>query len=214
MKNEFKKYLEDKEIYKFIKDTIQENQNVLLIIDGDKSELPEIIETYTDTWGKMLRLIQIKKFVNNGESIYTMHPDFENIEYAEIEDAAIETEDIQYDEEYHLTGVSDTIRQLYNDIKNDVLKANPSLIFNPQKYYISIRNDRNIAFFMIRRKKIRLVVMQSDVETRKELTKHTIKTLTPGIQRFWNGPSCAIILDNNENLEEVKRLIKKLAAKV
>lgn len=214
IKKEFKKYLGEKEIYKFIKDTIERSQNILLVIDGDKKELPEIMETYSDTWGKMVKLILIKKFFNNGDTIYTMHPDFENIEFADIEnEISADTEDIEYNEDYHFDGVSETVRQIYGDLKADLLKANSSLIFNPQKHYISIRKDRNIAFFITGRKKIRLVVMQSDEETRKEIIQQPVKTLTAGVQKFWNGPSCAIIIETTEHLNEVKTLLRKLVAK-
>lgn len=213
IKKEFKKYLGEKEIYKFIKDTIERSQNVLLVNDGDKKELPEIMETYSDTWGKMVKLILIKKFYNNGDTIYTMHPDFENIEFADIEnEISVDTEDVEYNEEYHFDGVSETVRQIYVDLKTDLLKANSSLIFNPQKHYISIRKNRNIAFFIIGRKKIRLVVMQSDKETRKEIIQHPVKTLTVGVQKFWNGPSCAIIIETTEHLSEVITLLRKLVA--
>lgn len=52
LKNEFKNYLKNREIYKFIKDVIDNSKNILLLIDGEKKELPEIIETYSDTWEK------------------------------------------------------------------------------------------------------------------------------------------------------------------
>ncbi len=210
MKKEFKKYLGEKEIYKFIKDTIARSQNILLVIDGDKKELPEIMETYSDTWGKMVKLILIKKFSYNSDTIYTMHPDFENIEFADIEnEISADTESIEYNEDYHFDGVSETVRQIYNELKADLLKANSKLIFNPQKYYISIRKDKNIAFFIIGRKKIRLVVMQSDEETRKVITQNPVKTLTASVQKFWNGPSSAIIIETNEHLNEVKTLLRK-----
>ena len=214
LRKEFKKYLGEKEIYKFLKDTTQRSQNILLVIDGEKQELPEIMETYSDTWGKMVKVIIIKKFSQNGESIYTMHPDFENIEFADIENETTpDTESIEYTEEYHLEGVSETVRQIYYDIKNDLLKVTPDLIFNPKKYYISIRKERNIAFFIIGRKKIRLVVMNSEEDTRKEINQHPIKTLAANVQKFWNGPSCAIIIDTTENLGEVKSLLRKLITK-
>jgi predicted transport protein len=215
LKREFKKYLGDKEIYKFLKDTIERSQNILLVIDGDKKELPEIMDTYSDTWGKMVKLILIKKFSNGTETIYSMHPDFENIEFAEIENETIsETEDIEYTEEYHLEGVSEPVRNIYNELKTHVLKVSTGTIFNPQKYYISIRRERNIAFFIINRKKLRLVVMQSETETRNELKFHSIKTLTEKVQKFWNGPSCAIILETTDNLDEIKTLLTKLVTKV
>ena len=116
LKKEFKKYLGEKEMYKFIKDTIERSQNILLIIDGDKKELPEIMETYSDTWGKIVKLILIKKFTNNSDAIYTMHPDFENIEFADLEDEiSADTEEIGYNEEYHFEGVSEIVRQIYSE---------------------------------------------------------------------------------------------------
>ena len=214
IKKEFKKYLGEKEIYKFIKDTIERSQNILLVIDGDKKELPEIMETYSDTWGKMVKLILIKKFFNSEDAIYTMHPEFENLEFAYIEnEISTNTDDMDYDEDYHFDGVSELVRQIYGDLRADLLKANSSLIFNPQKYYISIRKDRNIAYFKISRKKITLVVIQSDEETKKEITHHTVKTLTAGVQKFWNGPSCAIIIETTEHLDEIKTLLRKLITK-
>jgi len=213
IEKEFKKYLSEKEIYKFVKDTIERSQNILLVIDGDKKELPEIMEIYSETWGKMVKVILIKKFFNNGDTIYTMHPDFENIEFADIEnEISADTEDIEYNEDYHLDGVSKTVKQIYNDLKTK-LKTIPSLKFNPQKHYISICKDQNIAFFLIGRKKIRLIVMQSYDETRKEIIHHPVKPLTESVQKFWNGPSCAIIIETTEHLSEVKTLLKKLVAK-
>ena len=201
-------------MYKFIKDTIERSQNILLIIDGDKKELPEIMETYSDTWGKIVKLILIKKFTNNSDAIYTMHPDFENIEFADLEDEiSADTEEIGYNEEYHFEGVSEIVRQIYSELKADLLSLNPNLIFNPQKHYISIRKVKNIAFFITGRKKIRLVVMQSDKETRNEITHHPIKTLTAGVQKFWNGPSSAIIIETTDHLDEVKTLLRKLATR-
>ena len=52
--------------------------------------------------------------------------------------------------------------------------------------------------------------MQSDEETRREIIHHPVKTLSAGVQKFWNGPSCAIIIDKEENLNEVKELLNKL----
>ena len=214
LKKEFKKYLGENEIYKFLKDTIEHSQNILLVIDGDKKELPEIMETYSDTWGKMVKLILIRKFVQNGEVIYFMHPDFENIEFAEIEEESEkEEENIDYSEEYHLEGASELVRNIYMDLKAHILTVSPTIIFNPKKYYISIRKERNLAFFIIHRKKIRLIVMQGDVETRAELAHHSIKILTEKVQKFWNGPSCAVIIESSENLDEIKSLLTKLITK-
>ena len=212
LKKEFKKFLGEREIYKFVKDTLDRSQNVLLIIDGEKRELPEIIDTYSDTWGKMLKLIQIKKFTNNGEIIYTIHPEFENLEYAIIEDEILDNfEEVEYNEEYHLKGCSETVRQIYNELKSDLLNSDPTLLFNPKKYYIAIKKEKNVSFFLFSNKKIRIIVMQSDELTRREIKNHTIKSLSASVQKFWNGQSCAMLVESLENLEEVKTLLRKFA---
>ncbi len=211
LKTELKSFLGEKEIYKFIKDTIEKSQNILLVLDGEKKELPEIIDTYTDTWGKMVKLVLLKKFSQNGGVFYTMTPDFEDIEFAEVETETSSREaNTEYTEEYHFEGVSDSIKQVYSNIKRQLLDQNPNLVFNPQKSYISIRKERNLAFFIIQRKKISVVVLKPEDETRKQIHHHTIKTLTPRVQKFWGGPSCAIIIENADVLGEVVDFFKPL----
>lgn len=178
-----------------------------MIIDDEKKELPEIMETYSDTWGKMVKLLLLKKFSQNGEIIYSMHPDFENIEFVP-EGETMDTPG-EYTEEYHLEGVSETVKNIYTDIKDYLLKVNPSLIFNPTKHYISIRKEKNFAFFWLSRKKINLVIMNPEDDARKVVTKHSIKTLTSSVQKFYGGPSCGITMDSENNLDEIKDLLKK-----
>ncbi|MEW6525075.1 MAG: phage portal protein [Spirochaetota bacterium] len=84
IKKEFRKFLGEKEIFKFINDTIEGSQNILLIIDGDKSELPEIVDTYTDTWGKIVKTIKINIFKNNNDLIFSMTPDFLRAYYESV----------------------------------------------------------------------------------------------------------------------------------
>ncbi|MFM2385496.1 MAG: hypothetical protein RL660_253 [Bacteroidota bacterium] len=211
LKREFKKYLGDREVYKFVKDTIQKSQNILLVIDGEKKELPEIMETYADTWGKMVKLVLLRKFSSGADNIYAMHPEFENIEFAEIENET-DGSTIDYDEDYHLEGVSESVRDIYKAIKENVLTINPNLVFNPQKYYISIKRDRNIAFLITTRKKVKLVVMQSDEQTRTEIKNNAVKTLTPSVQKFWNGTCCAIVVEDIEHIKEVNDLMARLIA--
>jgi hypothetical protein len=115
LRGEFKKYLGQTEIYKFLSDIVESSQNILLIADGAIPELPEIMDTYTDTWGKMVRYLEIKKYLSGGDTIYSITPDFETLQYTEtpseeIEDEEAETERPKYSEEYHLDGVSTFIQ--------------------------------------------------------------------------------------------------------
>ena len=56
--------------------------------------------------------------------------------------------------------------------------------------------------------------MQSDEITRNEISKHSVKTLSPGVQKFWNGPSCEIIIEDIVNIEEISILLNKLIEKM
>ena len=93
---------------------------------------------------------------------------------------------------------------------NYILKENPTINFNPQKYFISIRKDKNLAFFILGRKKIRLVVLYSFDKTKEIIKENSIKELSEGVQKFWNGPSCAVIIENDSYLDEIKKLLKIL----
>jgi hypothetical protein len=83
LEEEFRKHLGKREIYKTVKDAMENNQNILLILDEIKPELQEVFETYTDTWYKMVNLEILKEYIANGKKIFTINPDFEDIEFAE-----------------------------------------------------------------------------------------------------------------------------------
>ena len=118
----FRKYLGQTEVYKFISDIIESSQNILLVADGSTSELPEIMDTYTDTWGKMVRYLEVKKYVNGSDIVYSITPDFETLQCTETtdEDVAkqeVETEGPKYSEEYHLDGVSPLSKEICARLK-------------------------------------------------------------------------------------------------
>ena len=210
LKKEFKKYLGEKEIYKFIKDVIDDSQNILLIIDGEKKELPEIIDTYSDTWGKMVKLLIIRKFSHKEDEVFMLEPEFERIEYAQEESVdEVEPTD-SYTEEFHLDGVSEEIKTAYFKIKEKLLKTKSEIKFNPQKYYISIVYKKNVAFFHFRKKKFGIVIMLPEENIKEKIQSHRIKSLSEGVQRFYNGPCAEVIIEDVKKLEEVISLLKTL----
>jgi predicted transport protein len=210
LKQQFKKYLGEKEIFKFLNDVVDSSQNILIVIDGDKPELPEIMDTYSDTWGKMVKVIVAKKFTCDQESIFSIHPEFETLEYSPPE--VIPEREIQTDisEEYHLEGVKDHVKQIYAFIKDRVLASNPSFIFNPQKHYISIRGKKNIAFIYPRKAKVRLIPMMPEEEIRQKLKHHNVKTLSESVQRFYNNPCASVDVNDLNNIDEIIDIIKTL----
>jgi predicted transport protein len=212
LKKEFKKYLGETEIYKFIKDLVDSSQNILLIMDGEKDELPEIMETYSDTWGKMVKVLTLRKFTCGDSSIYTLDPDFENIEYAYVEPVAKaeQTEGMEYSEEFHLDGVDKEVRETWYLVRKELQNAYPTIIFNPTKYYISIKLGKVRSYFQFRKKKIRLVAMLPEDEVRRKIQKHTVVHLTDSVQGFWNGQCCEIIIENSKDLDEIIDVLKAI----
>ena len=151
MKNEFQRYLGNKEIYKFLSDTIDNSQNILIVIDGQKAELPEVIDTYTDTWGKVVKIMIVKKFIYQNEILFTIDPAFKDIEYSNIEPEELEPEgESDQDENYHHNGTNEIVKQIYNKIKSDLLAYDNTLIFRPKKHYIAIAKNKNVSFLHLK----------------------------------------------------------------
>ncbi len=211
LKKNFQKLINDKEIYKYINDVIENSQNILLILDEEKIELPEIMDTYTDTWGKIVKLQIIKKFTNNNDAIFTMQPEFESIEYStlkSIED--VENSKVEITEEFHLDGVQDVIKDIYFQLKKKLMVINDSIIFNPQKYYISIVNKKNVAYFIFSKKKIRLVVMRPLEDYSESIKVNKISTLSESVQKFYGAPCGSIYIDNIKGIDEIISVLNPL----
>jgi len=214
LRNDLKARIGNKEVFKFLKDTIENSQNILLIIDDEKNELPEITETYTDTWGKMVRVTIFKQYIGQDKSdiILSLSPDFENIENIDIvsTESDIKDKSIIYSEGFHLDGVTEEIKNLYHKLKEELISQIPNLAFNSQRYYISLRKKRNFAFIKIKRKKITIVAMLEENIIRQKIKYHAIESLADGVQRFYNGPCARIVLTDGKHLNEVIDLLKEI----
>lgn len=205
LRAQFKRYLGEQEIFKFLSGVIDSSQNILLVMDGDKPELPEIMDTYSDTWGKMVRIMTVRKFVNGDDRIFVSDPEFETIEYAyqEIGSEDESTSGVVYSEEFHLEGVNDNVKQVYYALKDSTMEMYDSHVFSPQKYYVSIRGAKNIAFIKFRKKKIRLVIMLPEDVIRARVTHHNITSLSEAVQKFYNGPCAAVDIDGVDEIGEI-----------
>jgi len=215
LKKELKSRIGKKEIFKFVKDTIENSQNILLIIDGEKKELPEITETYTDTWGKIVKVAILKEYRkenNDKNPILTLSPAFENIENIDIvsENIDAQKEKSAYTEQFHLEDINDDTLSIYKELKEKLLETISLVNFNPQRYYISLRIKRNFAFLKVRKKKIGIVAMLEEEKIREKIVKHEVTTLSEGVQNFYNGPCARIEITNNKNLEEVINLLVEI----
>lgn len=210
LKKKFKKYLGEEEIFKFLNDLIDTSQNILLILDGKKRELPEITDTYSDTWGKMVRVIEIKKFKSQSDVILSVDPEFENIAFAYEEPGTDGVgEGVQYDENYHLEGVSEAVKEVYSHLRSVMEATDDSFVFNTQKYYVSIKGKKNVAFIKVRKKKLRIVVMLPEDQIREVIGKHEVKSLSQSVQNFYNGPCAAVDVGAMDDIDEIETLIRK-----
>ena len=86
----------------------------------------------------------------------------------------------------------------------------PTLEFNPQRYYISLRKKRNFAFIKVRKKKIGIIAMLKEEKIRDKIKTHEISTLTESVQKFYNSPCARIEINNDKNLDEIIDLLVEI----
>tara|TARA_B100000315_G_scaffold155101_1_gene143582 strand:- start:62 stop:1063 length:1002 start_codon:yes stop_codon:yes gene_type:complete len=208
IKSEFKKLIGDEEIFKFLSDLIENNQNILIVIDGDKPEISEVSEVYHDTWGKMVKCITMKKYSGNGETIYQLEPELEVLDI--IGDERVISNKTGYDEGHLTSDTSAEILKTYNKLKEEVLKLNPNLIFNPTKSYISIKGPATLAYMKFTKSKMRLIPLRPEEEIRECISKYEIKSFPDSVKKFWNGECAGIIIEDDSGLNELVNVLKPL----
>ena len=96
----------------------------------------------------MVTLMVIKQFKHKDDIIFTVNPDFNDIQYIEPESTVNKgTDKVFYlTEEEKVNRTSEAVRKAYYKLKDEIVKLDKEIIFNPQKYYLSIQFVRNIAF--------------------------------------------------------------------
>jgi len=201
---------DDQEIPGLLSELLGNKPAILLLKDKENAVLDLIQTVYVETWGKLVRQIMIKKYFCGDDKIYNVNPLFAEIWKPE---KSKKEEIIKCTEEDHLNLLPEKIRNIYTEIKSALLETDNSLEFNPKKHYISVRKNKNLAFLHLRRKNLDIVVMNPESDTREQIKHHRIKTLPASVQKFWNGPSCTIVIENSTNLVEVIDLLKKMITK-
>ena len=179
---------------------------ILLVSDNEIKELTGELKDVYSEMEQTVKCVFLRKFGNNGNAICTVVPLLSELH----SNGKKRVPNTPVTEEFHLEGVTEEVNAVYKKIKVELLKIDKELQFNPQQYYISLRKDRNVAFFHISKKKINLVVKHPEKETRKQIKHYEILSLTEKVQKFWGGPSCTIVVDNEKKLQEIINLLKKL----
>jgi len=211
LSSSFKNFIGCQELFKFLKDTVENSTEILILIDELKPEFKEIKDTYTDTWDKYVQILTVNKYYNEKNEIIQIEPDFELIkdELPSIEEIS-EEEEIprKYTEEYHLEGVRPDIKKLYYAIRDQF----SNFQLNPQKHYISIRSGHNFVFIKMRKSKIKLTVMLPFEVVQKLADKLTIVEPVLSVQRFYYGKCSSFLLNDESELPEALKIIE-LASK-
>jgi len=220
LENKIRESIGSREIYKFLKDTMDASQNILIIIDGPKLEFKEIIDTYTDTWAKMVKVEIVNHFRRDNNDILTVDPPFQNIAF---EDAVSPSPDeeiseaFQYTEEFHLQGCGENVKDIYIKLKDTFLSIKSTLRFNPTKNYIGVVDKKQIAYVQPKRKKVRLIVLMAEREVRDILHSehHKVVSHSESAQHYWGGknPNCAVDIYDTDCWDEIQRLLIRLVEK-
>lgn len=118
-----------------------------------------------------------------------------------------------YNEEYHLNKVlAEDVKDAYYKIK--VALTGQDLTVNIQKYYISFKKGRNIAYLHnFSKRKFSIVIMLPYIEGLKLIKHYKINKLSKGVQNFYNGACFEVYIEDNKNLDEINNAIEEAAKK-
>ena len=214
MKNDFKSLIGGNEIYKSVNDAI-DNPFILIVIDGEKPEFSEIGETYSATWGRMVSCITMRKFTDQerGEIIFQLEPDLEILNTVGDE-KVFDKETTGYDEEHHTKGIKPEIVGIYEKLKERVLEINAELIFNPTKYYISMRENKNCAFIRFSKKRMWLTPLRPEEEIKECVAeKYEVRSLSVNTQRAFGGKCASVRVENSFGMDGLVDVLEPLISK-
>ena len=101
LRNRLESYVDNRSIHELIENISERRINILLIIDGQRREVFEMFEAYPDSWGKIIKILILKKFVHEEESIYYLSSEFVDMGGANVRpvEKLDQPEDIHYSKE-------------------------------------------------------------------------------------------------------------------
>ncbi len=208
-----KDWIETKEMYKFFKDTIDNNQNILIIIDGPKPEFREIMDTYTE-WGRMVKVLIVNHFRRDKNEIVTVEPPFQNIAFEDAVSPSPDSEisePSQYTEESHLEGRSQIVRDIYTQLKSTFLSTSRTVIFKPATRSIRVHTPRNIAQIFFTRSKVWIECRRVPVNEANEILKYHKATHRTSSNRARDY--CAVEICDTNHWDEIDRLVARVVEK-
>ena len=210
VEDKIRKLIGSIEVYKLLKNTIDNSQNILIIIDGPKPEFKEQMETHTE-WREMVNVQIINHFKKGENNILTVAPPFVRFQFG---DAILsfpekrETKDTKYPEEFHLKGCNESVKDIYCRLKTEFLSIDSTLQFNSVQKYIGVRNNmRNIAGIYVKQKFlwVRFLLADNVVNTILVSKHNKVKVYSPG--------SCFVQINDTLHWNEIQKLVIRLVQK-
>lgn len=207
LKAEFKERNKGKEIYRTISEIINNSRKILLIIDRNKPELDEIKSLY-DEW-ENVKILVIKEFSrSNNKSIFTSEPDFAILDIPEADDANNATAlTSDYTPDNHLRNVSDSVKGIYC-LLEEKLKKHTDIIFNTQKYYISLKKKKNFAYLEPKKNSLKIVIKLPYQKLVSYIKNYQVTDCTPPVKNFYGADCAWVKIDKSDYLEEVYNALK------
>jgi predicted transport protein len=210
IKKEFEQYLAGKELFKSIKDAVENSQNILLVADDLIPEVEEVQDTYQETWGKYVKPAVLKQYAEGDKEILILDPGFDELREGGSPLPASELQPTQvYDESFHIRDIDPPVGNAYQALKKHMLELDKTIVFNPQHYYISIRKNRNFAFIKPKKKKLQIVIMLPFEVGGAMIQHHTLRQLSLPVQRFYSGRCFEVEVENELNFEEIVATLER-----
>ena len=221
-KVELEEYLGPNEIHKFISDLIPKTPILSIIIERKNPELDESLELLRYSPIKTIEFKTYRRIGAEAVHAHIFEPLFESQDndfgktiLKPIDNTAgeNETETVSYNEGYHLSKTNQIMKGIYFELKSELQKIKPDLKFNPTKYYISIVNNRSLAYIFVKKNKLNIVVMLPVSLLDQKIKLHAITHKTELTQKFYGGECAAIIIEDHSNLDEILTILKLAVSK-
>ena len=196
-------------------DVVASSQTIVLVTDGPVVELDEVRQTYADTWGRVVRCLEMRKYEGGGNTLLAVTPDLETPPEAvgtseAVEGGAAEDNTPEYSEAYHLEGVSQVVADIYDRVKAIAGGIDDAVTFDPQEHYISIKDGKKeLASIAVRNKKLRFIAVMPESDIRRCVTHHPIAVLSAA-RGFYKGPCVAVDIEALDHMDEIESLMRLL----
>lgn len=210
-RNKLKPYVNGKNMDEFLQEVLIHKPQILLLMDSFRQELNGYRETY-DTWEKYLKQMVLRRFAINSDTIITTVPTFSELDKKLNGKKKSSADKVKATEADHLENVSETVKEIFLELKEELLKTDKELEFRVKQYYISCRKKRNLFFLQLGKKKLSIVIANPEKNDSSKIKHYQIRILAPSVRQFWNGNEhCfTVVIESKEHLSEITSLLKKL----